>query len=55
MKQISDSVDCDKSTYHNYTDIYPTFLEQFRDIEFNLFEIGIDQGKSFELWKTYFP
>jgi hypothetical protein len=37
MKQISDSVDCDKSTYHNYTDIYPIFLEQFRDTEFNLF------------------
>jgi hypothetical protein len=55
MKQISDNVDCDKSTYHNYTDIYPIFLEQFRDTEFNLFEIGIDQGKSFELWKTYFP
>jgi hypothetical protein len=55
MKQISDDVKCDKSTYHNYTDIYPIFLEQFRDSEFNLFEIGIEQGKSFELWKQYFP
>jgi hypothetical protein len=55
MKQISDSVDCDKSTVHSYDEIYPIFLEQFRNIEFNLFEIGIDQGKSFNLWKQYFP
>ena len=55
MKQISDEVDCDKSTVHSYDEIYPIFLEQFRDTKFNLFEIGIDQGKSFELWKTYFP
>ena len=36
MKQISDEVDCDKSTVHSYDEIYPIFLEQFRNIKFNV-------------------
>lgn len=54
MKQISDELNCSKGS-HRYEEIYPTYLERFRDTEFNLFEMGIDQGTSFELWKQYFP
>jgi len=54
MKQISDEIECSKGI-HRYEEIYPIFLEQFRDTEFNLFEMGIEYGKSFKLWKQYFP
>lgn len=55
FKQIADQFNCDKANGHVYHEIYPLYIEQFRDKEFTLFEIGIDQGKSFELWKQYFP
>ena len=55
MTQISNELECDKSTYHNYTDIYPTYVDKFKNEEFNLLEIGIDSGKSFKLWEQYFP
>jgi hypothetical protein len=53
--EISDSVDCDKSTYHMYDKVYPDFIERFRDDSFSMFEIGIEAGKSFKIWEQYFP
>jgi autotransporter strand-loop-strand O-heptosyltransferase len=55
FKQISDSVECDKSTYHEYDRIYPMFLEKWRNESINVFEIGIEYGKSMKIWENYFP
>ncbi len=55
FKEISDNVDCDKSTYHEYDRIYPTFIEKWRNESINIFEIGIEQGKSMKIWENYFP
>lgn len=55
FKEISDHYDCDKSTTHEYYKYYPAFLEKFRDQEFYLFEIGIQLGKSYNVWMDYFP
>jgi hypothetical protein len=55
FREISDSVDCDKTVYHKYDKIYPDFLESFRSEKFNMFEIGIDAGKSLKIWQEYFP
>jgi hypothetical protein len=54
MTKLSNDVDCDKSTYHQYTEIYPIFLDKFKNEEFSLLEIGIDEGKSYKLWEKYF-
>ena len=40
---------------HMYTDRYSLYLEQYRDIEFNLLEIGVFDGASVKMWKEYFP
>ena len=55
FKEISDYFDCDKSTYHRYDRIYPVFLEKWRDYKINIFEIGIDEAKSINTWRYYFP
>ena len=54
MTDISNEFNCDKSTYHKYTNVYPIFMEKFRNEDFSLFEIGIDEGKSYKLWESYF-
>jgi len=40
---------------HEYTSRYEMYLEPFRDLEFNLLEIGICDGASIKMWKEYFP
>lgn len=40
---------------HLYTSRYSIYLESFRDLEFNLLEIGIFDGASVKMWKEYFP
>lgn len=40
---------------HMYTSKYSLYLEQYRDIEFNLLEIGVYNGSSIKMWKEYFP
>ena len=46
----------DKSSQdHQYTDRYTLYLEQYRDMEFNLLEIGVFDGASVKMWKDYFP
>jgi hypothetical protein len=40
---------------HMYTDKYEIYLEQYRDVEFNLLEIGVYNGSSVKMWKEYFP
>lgn len=55
FKEISDQFDCDKTTYHKYDRYYPMFLEKWRDRDINIFEIGLDRGKSMNIWENYFP
>jgi hypothetical protein len=40
---------------HMYTSRYSIYLESYRDIEFNLLEIGVYNGASLKMWKEYFP
>jgi hypothetical protein len=40
---------------HMYTSRYSIYLESFRDIEFNILEIGVYDGASIRMWKEYFP
>lgn len=40
---------------HCYTPRYSMYLEQYRDEEFNLLEIGVYNGASIKMWKEYFP
>jgi hypothetical protein len=40
---------------HMYTSKYSLYLEQYRDVEFNLLEIGVFDGASVKMWKEYFP
>ena len=39
---------------HMYTSKYSLYLEQYRNIEFNLLEIGVCNGDSVKMWKEYF-
>lgn len=45
----------DKISYHRYDRFYPLFLNSFRNEEFNMLEVGIENGGSLKLWKEYFP
>lgn len=40
---------------HIYTPKYSLYLEQYREEEFNLLEIGVCDGASIRMWKEYFP
>ena len=43
----------DKNTIHNYTGIYAYLLDQYRDSEGRLLEIGVQHGGSSLLWHEY--
>jgi hypothetical protein len=46
----------DKGPYdHMYTSKYELYLDQYRDENFNLLEIGVCDGSSVKMWKEYFP
>ena len=53
FKYISDKYDCDKTSRHEYHKVYTEILHSISDEEFNLFEIGIDRGKSVNVWRDY--
>lgn len=45
----------DKNTIHNFTGIYAYLLDQYRDCEGRLLEIGVQHGGSSLLWHEYLP
>ena len=53
FKEISDRYGCDKTSRHTYHKIYPEILDPIINDKFSLFEIGIDRGKSVNLWCDY--
>ena len=55
FKETSDFFNCDKTTYHEYDKHYPMFFDKWRDDSINIFEIGLDEGKSMNVWQNYFP
>lgn len=45
----------DKSSqYHNYTAVYPTYLEPLADKPVRLLELGTFEGASLRMWSEYF-
>lgn len=56
LDQLAIKYGTDKGTTdHSYTSRYEIYLEQYRDVEFNLLEIGVYNGSSIKMWKEYFP
>ena len=56
LDEIAIKFKTDKSSiYHQYTSRYEIYLDQYRDVEFNLLEIGVFDGASVKTWKQYFP
>lgn len=56
FNQLCSEYGTDKVLHHRYDRIYPVFLEQYRNKEVKLFEIGCGADyASFNMWKEYFP
>ncbi len=56
LSGIGDGCATDKSSYdHNYLEKYEFFLQKFKDVTFNLLELGIFRGDSLRMWQKYFP
>ena len=47
--------DTDKVTYHEYHEIYDFFLKSLYSKKGSILEIGIDSGKSLNMWLELFP
>lgn len=45
----------DKISHHGYDRFYPLFLDQFRNQEIELLEIGMYAGESVRLWRECLP
>ena len=52
--QLGVAYQTDKVTTHGYHRIYPQYLEQFRNKQGAMLEIGIDRENSVKLWLNYF-
>ena len=55
MEVIGTRTHTDKIYNHRYHLFYPRWLEEYRDKEFNMLEIGFKQGCSYAMWIEYFP
>lgn len=45
----------DKITHHGYERFYDHFLVPLKNDHMNVFEIGIDAGRSLKMWNDFFP
>jgi hypothetical protein len=45
----------DKYHHHGYHRFYPHHLDRFCETDGNLVEIGVDEGRSLQLWRNYLP
>jgi hypothetical protein len=52
---LSEIAGTDKVKPHGYHFFYPVFLENIRDENFNMLEIGYGSGESMKMWCEYFP
>jgi hypothetical protein len=55
FKKIGLKYGTDKVSSHRYHEVYPEIFEKLSGKVINLFEIGIDEGKSLKLWKEFEP
>jgi hypothetical protein len=56
MFKLGVKYNTDKVLHHRFDRIYPKFLDNFRDYNIKLFEIGCGaEFASFNMWKEYFP
>jgi len=55
LNEIGLKYGTDKATTHFYMDTYEKHLQQWRDKEFVMIEIGVGNGSSIKTWKEYFP
>jgi len=53
--QIGHEAGTDKIFHHGYDRYYPMFLNNIRNMEDAMLEIGIDRTHSLKLWLDYFP
>tara|TARA_Y100000592_G_C5422770_1_gene294075 strand:+ start:284 stop:1144 length:861 start_codon:yes stop_codon:yes gene_type:complete len=54
LHDIGVMFDCDKAN-HNYLDIYEQHIKHMRYDPINLLEFGFHSGRSFLMWRDYFP
>ena len=55
LAQHFDPTMTDKDTIHSYLPTYENLLQKFRDIPFNMMEVGIQRGGSVLGWLKAFP
>jgi len=55
FEEIGLKYGCDKVSRHKYHELYPNIFDKFKNEDINLFEIGVDQGKSLKVWKEFYP
>jgi len=44
----------DKATDHRYTEVFPNYMECYREYPIRFLEIGIKRGASLRMWDEYF-
>jgi len=55
LNELATEVGTDKGpTGHNYTSVYPQYLDGLRDKPIKFLELGINQGYSVKMWEKYF-
>ena len=55
LSELNKETQSDKGTYHSYIDMYyEKILADYRDKTITLLEIGVNAGRSLELWARYF-
>jgi len=55
LSQLNKETQSDKGTYHSYIDMYyEETLKNYKDKTITLLEIGVNAGRSLELWAKYF-
>ena len=54
MEELGNKFNTDKVTHHKYHEIYPLYIERFREKQGAMIEIGIEQCSSLKMWLHYF-
>ena len=55
LSQLNKETQSDKGTHHSYIDMYyEETLANYKDKTITLLEIGVNAGRSLELWAKYF-
>ena len=55
FKEVGLTNGTDKISTHGYHRFYPMYLDQFKEKEGSMLEIGVELGYSLRMWLSYFP